>query len=89
MTREKKLFYTLSTTYFDSKKRGFVHTLNKNLVKAGFDVQAFTYRRPGMLKKEVIDGVRIKTFGYLPEKFEMKHSIPEEIRKWSTRFWEK
>ena len=81
MTREKKLFYTLSTTYFDSKKRGFVHTLNKNLVKAGFDVQAFTYRRPGMLKEEVIDGVRIKTFGYLPEKFEMKHSIPEEIRK--------
>lgn len=81
MAREKKLVYTLSTTYFDSKKRGFVHTLNKNLVKAGFDVQAFTYRRSGMLKEEVIDGVRIKTFGYLPEKFEMKHSIPEEIRK--------
>ena len=81
MNREKKLVYTLSTTYFDSKKRGFVHTLNKSLVNAGFDVQAFTYHKLGETKEEVVDSVTIKRFSYLPEKYEMRHSIPEEIRK--------
>jgi glycosyltransferase involved in cell wall biosynthesis len=81
MIREKKLVYTLSTTYFDSKKRGFVHTLNKSLVNAGFDVQAFTYHKLGETKEEVVDSVTIKRFSYLPEKYEMRHSIPEEIRK--------
>jgi len=81
MVKGKKLFYTLSTTYFDAKNRGFVHTLNKNLVKAGFDVKALTYRRPDTLKEEVLDSVTIKRFSYLPKKFEMKDSIPEEIRR--------
>ena len=81
MVREKKLVYTLSTTYFDAQKHGFVHTLNKNLVKDGFDVKAFTYRRPNTPKEEVLDSVLIKRFSYLPQKFEMKDSIPEEIRK--------
>jgi glycosyltransferase involved in cell wall biosynthesis len=81
MIERKKLVYTLSTTYFDSKKRGFVHTLNKSLAKAGFGVKAFTYHRAGTPKEEVADSVTIKRFGYLPEKFEMIHSIPEEIRK--------
>jgi len=81
MVKEKKIVYTLSTTYFDSQKRGFVHTLNKSLIKAGFDVKAFTYHRTGSPKEEVVDSVTIKRFGYLPEKYEMRHSIPEEIRK--------
>ncbi len=80
MDNAKKLIFTLSTTYFDSKKRGFVHTLNKSLIKAGFDVRAFTYRRAGMPKDEIVDSVMIKQFGYLPEKHEMSKSIPEEIR---------
>jgi len=81
MVDRKKLIYTLSTTYFDSQKRGFVHTLNKSLVKAGFDVKAFTYRRANTPNKEVVDSILIKRFSYLPQKFEMKDSIPEEIRK--------
>lgn len=81
MVERKKIIYTLSTTYFDSQKRGFVHTLNKSLVKAGFSVKAFTYRRANAPNKEVVDSVSIKRFSYLPQKYEMKYSIPEEIRK--------
>lgn len=81
MVERKKIIYTLSTTYFDSQKRGFVHTLNKSLVKAGFNMKAFTYRRSDTPKEEVVDSVIIKRFSYLPKKFEMKDSIPEEIRR--------
>lgn len=79
--KKKNLVYVLSTTYFDSKKRGFVHTLNKTLVKAGFKVEAISCHRPGELTEELVDSVLVKRFRYLPEKYEIKFSFQEEIRK--------
>jgi len=78
---KKKLIYVLTSTYFDSKKRGFSHTLNKTLVKSGFQIKTITCHRPGELIEETLDSVLIKRFRYLPEKYEVKFSFQEEIRK--------
>ncbi len=80
ITKKKKLIYVLTTTYFDSKKQGFIHTLNKTLVKGGFELKAITCHRPGELIEESVDSVLIKRFRYLPENHEIKFSIQEEIR---------
>jgi len=79
--KKKKLIYVLTSTYFDSKKHGFGHTLNKTLVKGGFEIKTITCHRPGELRKESLDSVLIKRFKYLPEKYEVKFSFQEEIRK--------
>jgi len=79
--KKKKLIYVLTTTYFDSKKQGFIHTLNKTLVKGGFEIKTLSCHRPGELLEESVDSVLIKRFKYLPEKYEIKFSLQEEIRK--------
>jgi len=85
MKSKKNLIYVLTTKYYDdSKKQGFVHTLNKWLVKGGFDVKTITHHKPGTKTNEIVDAVTIKRFRYLPEKFEIKYTLPQEIRR--TRF---
>jgi len=85
MKSKKNLIYVLTTKYYDdSKKQGFVHTLNKWLVKGGFDVKTITHHKPGTKTNEIADAVTIKRFRYLPEKFEIKYTLPQEIRR--TRF---
>jgi len=79
--KKRNLIYVLTTTYFDSKKQGFVHTLNKSLVKAGFNVKTITHHKPGAEKDEIVDSIQIKRFTYLPERFEIKYSVPEEFRR--------
>jgi len=81
MKDKKKIIYVLTNSNFESGKVGFVHTENKSLVKAGYRVKSITYHRPGTPKEEVVDGVLIKTFKYLPERFAIKLSIQQEINK--------
>ena len=81
MEDKKKMIYVLTNSNFESGKVGFVHTENKSLVKAGFRVKSITYHRPGTPKQEVVDGVLIKTFKYLPGRFAIKLSIQQEINK--------
>ena len=81
MEDKKKMIYVLTNSNFESGKVGFVHTENKSLVKAGFRVKSITYHRPGTPKEEVVDGVLIKTFKYLPDRFAIKLSIQQEINK--------
>jgi len=81
MEDKKKLICVLTNSNFESGKVGFVHTENKSLVKAGFRVKSITYHRPGTPKEEVVDGVLIKTFKYLPDRFAIKLSIQQEINK--------
>jgi hypothetical protein len=72
---EKKIkIYSLTTTYpesSDSTTHQFVHLLNKELVKLGFDIKTITPHSKGLTTKEVIDTVRIKRFRYLPENSEI------------------
>ena len=77
----KKLICVLTNSNFETKKKGFVHTENKTLVKAGFRIKSITYHRPGTPREEVVDGVLIKRFRYLPQKFAIKLSIQQEINK--------
>jgi len=83
---KKKLICVLTNSNFETKKKGFVHTENKTLVKAGFRIKSITYHRPGTSSEEVVDGVMIKRFRYLPQKFAIKLSIQQEINKskWGT-----
>ena len=72
---EKKIkIYSLTTTYpesADSTTHQFVHLLNKELVKLGFDIKTITPHSKGLTTKEEIDSVRIKRFRYLPENSEI------------------
>ena len=77
----KKLICVLTNSNFETGKIGFVHTENKSLVKAGFQVKSITYYRPGTKKEETVDDVHIKRFRYLPDKFAIKLSIQQEINK--------
>jgi len=72
---EKKIkIYSLSTTYPESSNsttHQFVHILNKELVKLGFDIKTITPHSKGLATNEEIDSVRIKRFRYLPENSEI------------------
>jgi len=78
---KNNLIYVLTTKYYDAQKQGFVHTLNKFLIKGGFEVKTITHHKPGTKTYEIADSVMIKRFRYLPEKFEMKYTLPQEIRR--------
>jgi len=76
--------FSLSTTYPEStlsKKPKFVHTLNRELVKLGFQVVAICPHPPNCPKKLKMDSVLIRFFQYLPERYELSYkSIPDEIK---------
>ena len=76
--------FSLSTTYpdsTDSPKPKFVHIVNKELVKLGVPVTVITPHSKGSNTKQVMDGVIIKRFRYLPENLELNYSsVAEEIR---------
>jgi len=81
MEPKKKLIYVLTNSNFETQKKGFVHTENVNLVKAGFEVKSITYHRPGTPNEEIVDSVLIKRFRYLPERYEIKSSIQQQVNK--------
>ena len=76
--------FSLSTTYPEStlsKKPKFVHALNRELVKLGFQVVAICPHPPNCPKKLKMDSVLIRFFQYLPERYELSYkSIPDEIK---------
>ena len=63
---EKKIeIYSLTTTYpesVDSKTHQFVHILNKELVKLGYDIKTITPHSKGLPTHEKMDDVKIKHF---------------------------
>ena len=83
MTKKIRLI-SLATTYpdsADSTKPRFVHLLNKELVRLGIDVLTICPHSSNLTSSEVIEGVNIKRFRYLPQRFEQSAaSIPDEIR---------
>jgi len=84
---EKKMkIYSLTTTYpesSDSSTHQFVHILNKELVKLGFDIKTIIPHSKGLAKREEIDGVRIKRFRYLPENSEIGSTSITDLIKTS------
>ena len=46
-----------------------VHDLNKELILLGINVKTITPHSTGEKTKEVIDGVNVYRFKYLPEKY--------------------
>ena len=85
MENKKIKIYSLSTTYPESpssKKPKFVHNLNRELVKLGFDVKVLVPHTKGALTYEKMDRVIIKRFRYLPENLEInERSIPVEVNE--------
>jgi len=82
---EKKIsIYSLTTSYVDSSTSGrshFVHVLNLELVKLGIKIKTITPHILGSQKNETKDGVFIKRFKYLPEKYQINLlTIPEAIK---------
>jgi len=75
---EKKIkVYSLTTTYpesTDSKTHQFVHILNKELVRLGYDMKTITPHSKGVPTREKMDNVKIKRFRYLPENSEIGSS---------------
>jgi len=84
MNQKNIKIYSLSTTYPESKdssKPKFVHIVNRELVKLGVLVTVITPHSKGSNTKQVMDGVKIKRFRYLPENLELNYSsVAEEIR---------
>lgn len=83
MTKNEFLVYSLSTTYAESSKfnNQFVHILNKELVKLGIKIKTITPHAKNLLTEEKIDGVHVKRFRYLPEKYEINSAISDEVSK--------
>jgi len=83
---DKKIsIYSLTTSYVKSSVTGgsrFVHDLNKELILLGIQVKTITPHSTGEKTKEVIDGVDVRRFKYLPEKYEINSSsISDEVSK--------
>ena len=85
MNKKSIKVYSLATTYpesLDSKKPKFVHLINKELAKFGFQVKTITPHSKNALVTEEMDSVLIRRFKFLPEKHELNYSsIPDEIRR--------
>jgi glycosyltransferase involved in cell wall biosynthesis len=90
MTKNEILIYSLTTSYVRSdnlKRSHFVHVLNNELVKNRISVTTITLHQKGSFKNETRDGVKIRRFKYLPERFELNEtSIPEASRSASGKF---
>jgi len=85
MQRKEILIYSLTTTYVRSSQRGvskFVHGLNKELIPLGVRIKTITPHSKGEKLKQVVDGVNVLRFKYLPENFEINSSaISDEVSK--------
>jgi len=85
MNQRKIKIISLTTNYPESENprtAKFVHEINKQLVKLGFDVRAITVHTKGALTKEKMDAIAVTRFRYLPEKYQFNYSsIPDEISK--------
>ena len=83
MNQKDIKIYSLSTTYpdsTDSPKPKFVHIVNRELVKLGISVKVITPHSKGSKTKQIMDGVTIKRFRYLPENLELNYSsVAEEV----------
>ena len=82
---KKISLYSLTTSYVKSSLNGgprFVHDLNKELILLGIQVKTITPHSSGEKSKEVIDGVKVHRFKYLPERYEINSSsISDEVSK--------
>jgi len=87
MTENKIKIISLSTTYPESPestKPKFVHALNKELVKLGAEVKVVIPHSKNLPKKTKMDSVDIRSFHYLPEKYQINYeSIPDLIKSTS------
>jgi len=85
LNKKEFIIYSIATTYPESThstKPKFVHLLNKELVKLGFNVKAIVPHSKNSLTNEIMDSVKINRFKYLPTNFELNNaSIPDEIKK--------
>jgi len=85
MIKKKIKVFSLATTYPESThstKPKFVHLLNKELVNLGVNVLAITPYTKGAKTKEILDGVNIFRFMYLPVNSESSLiSIPDQLEK--------
>jgi len=81
---KKIIIYSLTTSYAGSltSNTHFVHVLNKELILLGIQVKTITPHSTGQKTTEVIDGVNVHRFKYLPEKYEINSSsISDEVSK--------
>jgi len=80
-TPNKFLIYSLTTSYVKSKnfqRSHFVHVLNSEFIKNGFEVKTITPHSKGLPTKESRNGVFIRRFRYLPEKYQLNElTLPE------------
>jgi len=88
---DKKIsIYSLTTSYVRSdnlKRSHFVHVLNEELVKNGISVTTIIPHQKGSFGNETRDGVKIRRFKYLPERFELNETtIPEASKTTSGKF---
>ena len=81
---KKKIVYSLTTTYPESENSitpKFVHVLNKELTKIGYDVTVIVPHVKGADFFKIMDSVKIRRFRYLPENFQINSSsIPNAIK---------
>jgi len=82
MGREKKIVYTLTTSYLSSPKsrKHFIFFEDKALIDGGFRVKTIIQHSKGFPTKEIIDSIEIHRFRYLPEKYEITSSLPEALK---------
>lgn len=84
MNGKKTFLCSLTTSYTESsisERSHFVHVLNTEFVNLGFKVKTITPHSIGLSEKETRDGVIIKRFRYLPEKYQINSlSIPEAVK---------
>lgn len=84
MSKRKISIFSLTTTYLESKlmkRPSFVHSLNRELVKLGIEIKTITPHVKDALTSETIDGVDIKRFKYVPEKYEINSIAIAEVSK--------
>ena len=77
LEEHKLKLVSLATTYPESTSSAtpkFVHSLNKALVKLGVEIKVITPHVKGFSTAQMMDGVTIKRFRYLPENLELNYS---------------
>ena len=86
---KKISLYSLTTTYAESLALNtqFVHTLNKELFSLGIKIKTITPHSKNLFTTETIDGVIVKRFRYLPERYEIGSSAISEVSKSKAGFF--
>lgn len=87
MLNNKKLVYTLTTSYASLKsKEHFVFFEDKALSDGGYRIKTITPHQKGQPSKENIESIEIHRFRYLPENYEISSSLPDALKSISGKF---